>query len=399
MHVAPRPTAGSLGADAEARMNAATERKPIRVLHLRDSPWIDGPGRTILETAARIDPRRVQYHIGAFVSNPDRSHPLVDSARSRCVSVHAIRDRRGISSDLVNAIVKLVDTLKIDVLHTSEFRSNVLGVLCRRKRPVRIVSTAHGWIANDLRGKAFSLIDRVLLRRFDRVVLVSSAMRQRLPSWWIPDSRVRVIPNALMVESYGMHASHDARRVPDHKSDVHLIGVGRLSPEKGQRLLLQAVARLYPEYPGIHLTLAGTGPLEDELRRLAQRLSIDDRVAFPGHVQDMPALYSAADLVVQSSFTEGFPNVILEAAFLGVPIVATDVGGTTEIVQHAVTGWLIAPNSLDQLIGGIRRYLEQPAYFIAMAEAMRPRIASCYSFESRTEAQTRLYEELAGALT
>ena len=110
----------------------------------------------------------------------------------------------------------------------------------------------------------------------------------------------------------------------------------------------------------------------------------------------MPALYSTADLVVQSSLTEGFPNVVLEAAFLGVPIVATNVGGTAEIIHHGVTGWLIDPKSVEGLVAGIRRYLAQPARFIDMAQSMRSLIASRHSFESRTEIQTLLYEELAG---
>jgi glycosyltransferase involved in cell wall biosynthesis len=320
----------------------------------------------------------------------------MDAARARNLNIHPIGDRRGIDVGLVDAILVLLDALDIDVLHTSEFRSNVLGLLCRRKRRISLVSTAHGWIANDARGVVFSVLDRILLRRFDRVILVSSAMRRRLPRWWIPDSRVRVIPNALMVESYGIQRSTNPRRVPDPHADVHLVSVGRLSPEKGQVLLLQAVALLHAEFPGIRLTVAGTGPLEDDLRRLSKDLGIADRVAFPGFVRDMPALYSAADLVVQSSLTEGFPNVILEAAFLEVPIVATDVGGTAEIVQHRATGWLIESNSLEALVAGIRQYLSDPAAFVAMGRSMRSQIVSRYSFESRTEAQTQVYEELAG---
>ena len=119
-------------------------------------------------------------------------------------------------------------------------------------------------------------------------------------------------------------------------------------------------------------------------------------MSFIGYVDDITEVYGAAALVVQSSFTEGLPNVILEAAYLGVPIVATDVGGTGEVIDHGVSGWLIRPRSVKELIAGIRQFLEQPARFAAMTKAARARVEKDFSFEMRTAEQMRVYEELAG---
>ena len=386
-----------MGTDPEAgvTVGATPARSTVRVLHLRDSPWVDGPGRTILETAARIDRARVDYHVGAFVSDPTGPHPLVDALTTRRLPVHPIEDRGGIGSDLVGRVVGLLDRLQIDVLHTSEFRSNVLALLCARSRPVRLVSTAHGWITNDLRGHAYALVDRALLRRFDRVILVSHAMRRRLPRWWVPDGRVRVLHNALMTDSYGQAVLDVPRSAPDTSGPLRILNVGRLSPEKGQALLLEAVASLSEEFPRLQLCFAGTGPLEALLKRLAADLGIADRVHFLGYVADMPALYSSVDLVVQSSLTEGLPNVMLEVAYLGVPVIATDVGGTGEVIEHGVSGWLVKRGSAAEITGGLRRFLAAPAEFVSMARAGRRRVAQEFSFPARTEAQTRIYEELA----
>ncbi len=371
--------------------------RAIRVLHLRDSPWVDGPGRTILETASHIDPARVEYHIGVFVSGTG-PHPMMESAVSRRVNVHAIPDERGVSIALQDRVLDLVDRLRIDVLHTSDVRSNLLGLLCRRRRKMYLVSTAHGWITNTLRAKLFVLMDRILLRRFDRVVLVSHAMRRRLPRWWVPDSRLEVIHNALTLDSYGRDVLDVERRIPDPRRDVRLLNVGRLSPEKGQELLIQAVAGLTAEFPGLKLSFAGVGPLEARLRAAAGAHGIAERVEFLGFVKDMPALYQDYDLVVQSSFTEGLPNVMLEVAYLGVPVVATDVGGTREVVNHDMSGWLVPPRSLAALQDGIRRYLADPESFVRMARVGRRKIESEFSFVARTEAQTRMYERLVGAI-
>jgi glycosyltransferase involved in cell wall biosynthesis len=372
----------------------APTRAPLRVLHLRDSPWLDGPGRTILETGAHIDGARVEFHIGAFVSDPTKTHPLVDTARARGIRVHGITDYGNLDG-LVGRIVKLVDEHRIDLLHSSELRSNLAALLVRRRRRgLRVVATAHGWIANDLRGRIYRIADKVLLRLFDRVVFVSQAIGRRVPRWWLGARRRRVLLNALVLESYGKEILSRTRAVPDPARAVTVLNVGRLSAEKGQDLLLRAVAALVPEFPGVRLQFAGIGPLESALRALANELGIAQRVEFLGYIADMPKLYSEVDLVVQSSLTEGLPNVILEAAYLRVPIVATSVGGTDEVVAHGRSAWLLRPGSLAELTAGLREYLRRPADFVAMGEAAHRYVREHFSFQARTDGLMALYDEL-----
>jgi len=154
---------------------------------------------------------------------------------------------------------------------------------------------------------------------------------------------------------------------------------------------------LVKDFPGLRLSFAGVGPLAAQLNELATKLGIADRTEFLGYVADMPALYAATDLVVQSSFTEGLPNVMLEVAFLGIPVVATDVGGTREVIQHGISGCLIEPRSVHSLEQGLRRFLENPAQFAAMALAGRHAIERNFSFVARTQAQIQVYEELVCA--
>ena len=370
-------------------------KRPLRVLHLRDSPWVDGPGRTILETGSHIDSQRVEYHIGAFVSGG--KHPLVEGAQARGLNVHVIQDERGVSSVLVDRIIELMDRLEIDILHTSEFRSNVLALMCRRRRPVKLVSTVHGWIANNLRGRVYRVVDKAVLPRFDAVIMVSQATRQLVPRWWLPDRRVEVLPNALVLGVYGREIVESSRARRDTSAGATLLNVGRLSPEKGQDVLLRAVAALAPRYPQLKLKFAGIGPMEADLRALAATLGIADRVEFLGYIDQMPKLYAEIDLVVQSSFTEGMPNVILEAAYLRVPIVATAVGGTAEVVQHGKSGWLIPPHSLEALTAGIERYLRDPDEFARMGDAAHARVCAEFSFDVRTRRLMDFYDRLCGA--
>lgn len=373
---------------------ATSVQEPIRVLHLRDSPWVDGPGRTILETASRIDRSRIDYSIAPLISDNSSLHPLVVAARDRGLPVQPIVDDGRSFAALVERTVDVIDRFRVQILHSSEFRTNLVALRCRSRRPaLKIVSTAHGWIANDMRGKIKVNLDRILLRSFDTVVLVSHDMRRRLPRWWVPDERVHVIHNALM-GTYGQGTTRARSRAPNEA--VAILAVGRLSPEKGFDILLRAIAELRVDYPQLHLTIAGTGPEEPALRQLSADLGLQHRVNYAGYVANMPEFYFESDLVVQSSLTEGLPNVMLEAAYLGVPVIATDVGGTREVILHDASGLLVKAGSVSALASGIRRYLAQPEVFIAMAEKGRQHIEKHFSMEARTMKQMDLYERLAG---
>lgn len=373
---------------------ASPQSRPLCVLHLRDSPWVDGPARTILETGSHIDPQRFDYHIGALVPSAHASHPFVEGARRRGLKVHAIVDNGGLRGGIVDRIASLVDELGCDILHSSELKSNVLAVLVRRRRDVRLVTTVHGWIANDWRGRVYRYVDKTLLRLFDRVIFVSTAVRESVPRWWVSECRGRVVRNALAVNTYGAGHVGKRRRECGEGGTINVLNVGRLSPEKGQRLLLEAFAAVARERPDLRLLIAGTGPLEADLRALARALGVETQVEFLGYVDDMPALYARTDLVVQTSFTEGLPNVILEAAFLKVPILATRVGGTDEVVIDGRTAKLITPRSRDELEGGLREFLADPVRFTRMAERASEDVGSRFSFVARTNELCSIYEEL-----
>lgn len=372
--------------------------RPIRVLHLRDSPWVDGPGRTIVDTATHLDPSQIEYHVGAFVApggTRGADHPLVAALRAAGKSVREIEDRGGLDENLVAQIVRLMDELDIDVLHSSEFRSNIMAQLARRRRRVKLVCTVHGWIVNSTRGRIYRFIDKVLLRRFDSVLFVSGATRRLVPRLWLPDSRTCVLHNGLVLGKYGAATVSAPRRPLDPRS-VTLLNVGRLSPEKGQDLLLEAMAPLAARHPGLNLKFAGTGPEEAKLRALAGKLGIGDRVHFLGYIHDMPSLYADVDLLVQSSLTEGLPNVIVEAAYLRVPILATRVGGTDEVVEHGKSGWLIEAGDVNAIRAGIEAFLATPQTFVAMGESAQRRIVEGFSIAVRTQRLTDFYRRVAG---
>jgi glycosyltransferase involved in cell wall biosynthesis len=385
--VAGRHPPGSLGADAEA---GVTARGPIRVLHLRDSASVDGPGRTILETASAVDRSRVQLHIGILRAAAQASSPMFDAAQRRGLMVHPIVDRPGLNRALFRQIKSLIDDLQIDILHSSDIRTNLAAALTPVPARVRRVATAHGWIANDFRRKVLRLADKLFFRRFDRVIFVSNATSQLVPRWWLPQDRRVVLYNALS-QQWWEKIETPCRSPGSH---ITLLSVGRLSPEKGHEALLRAIASLRESFPELRLRIAGTGPREAKLRQCAMELGIADRVEFLGYLSELRPLYAGSDLVVQSSLTEGMPNAVLEACAVGVPVVATDVGGTREIILQGDTGWLIAESTPEAISDGIHAFLKDRDRFRAMAKHAREVVRHRHSIAHRTEQLMALYESL-----
>ena len=264
-------------------------------------------------------------------------------------------------------------------------------------RKVPIVTTCHGWISNDLKGRIYTWIDKSILRYFDHIVTVSGAMKQQLLSAGLPDGQVEVIPNALKTGDFVVDRKDRCFRnklnIPDHWKIV--ANIGRLSEEKGQALLLRAFADACQVRKNICLVFVGIGPEQHLLEELAMKLNIAERVFFAGFQEDMNSVYNSVNLVVQSSYTEGMPNVVLESLIMETPVVATDVGGTAEIIVHKEYGHLVKPKSQEDIRSGIVNFLDDESDFISMARRGRTHVKNNFDSKIRVKRLESMYKRVA----
>jgi glycosyltransferase involved in cell wall biosynthesis len=176
--------------------------------------------------------------------------------------------------------------------------------------------------------------------------------------------------------------------------------VGRLCAVKGQRELIEAVARLADRRPDLHALVVGDdleagGRYRDELVRAANSLGVSARVLFAGYRPDVPAILDVVDVVVLPSWIEGLPIVLLEAMAHGLPVVATPVGGTPELVVDGETGLLVPPHDPERLAEAIERLLAEPELGRRLGEAGRARVRERFAEEAMTGRVLRLYDEIA----
>lgn len=375
---------------------APAGRDRVRVLHLRDTSRICGPGKTIIETACASDHARYHTLVGVFTV-AGRPNAYVDAVRARGIEVHALSARSGLDPALLRQVARVIRERQVQIVHSHDFLSDIITRLVAPWLGVATMSTVHGWIENHVRSRMNIKASQWALRGLDHVVAVSEATRTRVLRAGIREDRLSVIHNAIVAANY-QPSNFEAgafRRSVGLAADSIVVGnVGRLSPEKGQEVFLRAAAQLAAEEPRLRLVLAGDGPDEAALRALATTLGIADRVIFTGHLADVRPLYRDLDVLALTSFTEGFPNVVLEALCMGVPVLATDVGGVREIITDGDTGVLVTAGDTQQIGSGLRRLVTDSAWAEALATRGTARVMEQFEFAARTPKEEAIYRML-----
>ena len=174
-----------------------------------------------------------------------------------------------------------------------------------------------------------------------------------------------------------------------------ICAVGRLSPEKGFDLLIDAVSALVAEGRDLRLVIMGEGGLRKELESQAGALMLGDRLLMPGYVPNAKSCLSRLGLFAMPSLTEGLPMVLLEAMAAGVPIVASRVGGIPEMLSQGRAGILVPPRDFDALKEGIRVVLDDPAAARQRAAAAAERLHTAYCSRVMAERYLDVYRQMA----
>jgi glycosyltransferase involved in cell wall biosynthesis len=370
----------------------------INILHLRDTDRVCGPGKTIIETACAAS-GDFTHKIGLFMINGE-SNVYHDAATKRGVEVVPIRSRHQFDPLVLGTILGVIKRHRIDIVHSHEYKSDLLAWAVSRVRRIPVMTTVHGWIRNDLKRKLYIRAGQSVLPTFDKVVAVSHQTRASILQCGVPEHKVAVIHNGIVAEHYRRedYAPGFIRGQFDIPADASVVGyVGRLSPEKGQADLLDAAASLIPHRSKLWLVFVGDGPDQEKLQRQAESLGIASRVIFTGHLHDVRPVFRDLDILALTSHTEGLPNVVLEALCMEVPVVANDVGGVREIVQDGVTGLLLPPRSPERIADALARMLDRPEWARQLALNGKRLVDEQFTFRGRVAKEEHLCRELLSA--
>ena len=235
-----------------------------------------------------------------------------------------------------------------------------------------------------------------LLRRLDRVVAVSAEMASELLTHGFVADRIARIPNGVDANRFAPAADPEATRREVGLDPETVLFLGRLDPQKGLDMALQAWQRVAARRPGARLVLAGEGPARSTLKAQAQTLGLGESVRFLGTRPDPERLLRASAIFLLPSRSEGMSNALLEAMATGLSCVATRIGGNSDLVEHAVTGLLVPPGDAAALSDALTALLEDPALRLRLGTTARTAVLDRFGMDRVIHTYADLYATLAG---
>lgn len=371
----------------------------MHVVHLTASTMFGGPERQMLGLAENL-PADVRTTFISFREG-GRCGAFLDVVRERGFEgVELTNDFPRMRSTVRELAERFVE-LKADVLLSHGYKANILGRIAARRAGIPIVAVSRGWTGENWKVRQYERLDRFHLRFVDRVVAVSDAQAAKVAVAGVPASRLSVIRNSARLAAFADPIAVDAGVLrayfPSELSISRIVlSAGRLSPEKGFDLLVESAASVLESHPTVGFIHFGDGTERTKIEAAIRARNIGNRFILAGFTEKLDRLLPTADLVVLPSYTEGMPNVLLEAGAAGVAVVATRVGGTPEVVLDGETGLLVPPGRPIDLANAIADLLSHDDRRGAMGRAARDRMHDRFSFESQAKAYGKL---LAAVLT
>ena len=378
--------------------DGGTSVTAARILKVVPTLMCGGTETQFMTLSRRLDPGRFDLEFaclrrwGPFVQElAERRIPLSEYPVTTFRSVQALAQQA--------RLVRHIARRGIKIVHAYNFYGNVFAVPpARLAAPVVIASIrdcAPYLTAMQKR------VQRYACQFADCVLVNATAVKDWLIGEGYDASKIVVIRNGVDLAALNRPADpHLIRRELGLAPHTPLVAVvSRLTPLKGLENLLEAAAMLKPRYPDARFLIVGeTSPMEvpylGELKELADRLGVGDRVIFTGRRSDVPALLSAINVSVMPSLNEALSNVLLESMGAGAPTVATRVGGTPEALVHEQSGLLVAPGDSRAIADAVGRLLDNPTLAQRLGQAGRTLIKERFSVDRMVQSTQDLYAEL-----
>ncbi len=386
--------------------------RPLKVVRIIARLNIGGPARHVLILCEGLD----RFEFSSLLVHGmtgEREGNLHDEIRARHVHAAQVPElgRRVRPWSDLRALLRLVRLLFVeapDVVHTHTAKAGTLGRLAafvynaarRRSRRCLVVHTFHGHVfAGYFVGPvetAIRLAERLLAKATDVVVSISESQKRELTSVHrIADSdKVRVIPLGLELQSL-LRLEPGASTLHTNAGwgmgDLVFGFVGRLVPIKDVVTLLEAFAGVIKQVPIARLLIVGDGPLRAELEEQARCLGIAEQVCFAGWQPSLPDVYRAIDVLMLTSRNEGTPVAIIEAMAAALPVIATDVGGISDVVADGHTGLLAPAGDSEALSDAMVRLATTPQERHELGSAGREVVRARFSAERLVADVSALY--------
>ncbi len=318
----------------------------IKVVHLIESLDIGGIERLIETIALGID--KTKYNLSVWALSCGGR--IADRLRRAGIEVRILGIDTYYNPGNFFKLAFMFRADRVNIIHTHTYFSNTIGRIAAKIAGVKgIVTHVHSTYWEYSRRNLF--VERFLSRLTDVIICCSNAVKDFVVNHeGINEQKVVTVYNGVYKLARQNNHTRIAEELGIKDSDIVIISIGSLYPNKGHDILLKALARDECRQTEVKCLIVGKGPMEAELKHTADNLGIKSNVIFAGLREDIGNLLSVSDIFVLPSVErEGLGNAILEATSAGLPVVASNIGGIPEAVIDGKTGYLVKPADINEL--------------------------------------------------
>lgn len=368
---------------------------PLRVLQFITPAGFYGAERWVLALANNLNHEVVVCDLAVTRESASQDLTLAEVYPGQAGDVHYLDMKGRFDVGVVRKLCNIIRRNDIDIIHTHGYKSDILGLLAAKYTGIRCLSTPHGFSGKTgWKLATFIRIGTHMLRYFDAVAPLSEELVSDMARFHVRANRIQLIQNGVdLTEFDAMASASDGK--PISASSMKTIGfIGQMIPRKGLPDLLEVFDRLYSRDTSVKLELLGDGRQREELENQARARSSGNAVSFLGFRSDRLERLSNFDLFVMTSSLEGIPRCLMEAMAMGVPVVAYDIPGVDQLVEHGVTGLLAPHGDVDALEKLCSQVLSDQKLASRLTTNARQLILDHYSAARMAREYESLFEEL-----
>ena len=375
----------------------ATTALPMRLAYVIKEMEVGGSQTHLMQVLRLLDRTRFEPVLYCLTGKG----ALLDATRALGVPIYtpaAASSFKGFG--LIGRVAALARALRqdrIDIVHNYLLRANLVGSISARLARVPVVLCSK-------RGchwrRGFELVGAKIGNALaDSVMVNADAVRDFVHgNEGCPREKMAVIPSGVDTDRFQPLRPAQFKARLGLPTDRLIVGVvTRMRVRKGVEEFIRAIGEVRETRPEVHGVIVGEVSLDDELQKLVRALQLESHLSLLGRRSDMPEVFSAFDVFVLSSHDEGMSNAILEAMAMEKPVVATDVGGTGEVVRHGHSGLLVPPKDPHALAVAVSEVLAQPARAHEMGRLGRRIVEEGFSAHAMVRQMEQLYLDLAAA--
>ena len=364
----------------------------IKILYVIDSMTKDGAESQLLKTLDRLPPEQYEVSVVLSRAEGERVRELAALPCVRDVATLAGESRRMRLFEKAFALGGIVNAVEPDIVHSWLWYSNFLCGLSRKFglwRQIPFVASQRGDYHARYGKFRLYLTEKLIYNTAD-VLLTNATQIQRHLHERYPAKNIVSIPNLLELPT-----EEWSQQRPDDTEEKLIISVGRFAPEKGHRYLIKALNALNREEVAWRCTFLGEGDLEAELQALTQEYGLSERVAFPGFCEDVFSVLLTADVFVLPSLHESSPNALIEAMGIGMPCIASDVGGIVDLIEDGKNGIRVPPQDPAALASAVHRVLTEPDFASELGKNARTTIQQKFDSAVSIRKLEEIYVEVS----